>query len=333
MGYQMPVFKEYVDKYNAKVHVVHWDKKKLTPYSPPNIDNVYYYKRSDYDKQTLLIFAQELNPDIVYVSGWMDKDYTMVCSKLKKLGIPIVAGCDTQWRGDLRQKLGRIYFKYFLKQSFSHIWVAGPYQYEYARKLGFKKQEIIFNCLSADVYLFNRGSELKTDYYPHNFLFVGRFESIKGIELLLKAWKTLDKKDWTLTFIGDGSFKTELLERKDVIVKNFMNPETLAAEVDHAGCFVLPSLYEPWALVIHEFTAGGLPIIASDACGAGPVFITPNYNGFIFKSGNIKDLTRKMESIVSMTDEQLISFSKNSLLKSKNITPEIAAASFLSVIS
>lgn len=332
MGYQIPVFKEYVKKYNAKVHVVHWDKKKLTPYSPPIINDVSYYNRSDFNKATLLIFAQKLKPDVVYVSGWMDKDYIKVCSKLKKLGVPIVAGCDTQWRGDLRQKLGSIYFKYFLKKNYSHIWVAGPYQYEYARKLSFKKQEILFNCLSADVDLFYRETELKTHYYPHNFLYVGRFEKIKGLELLLETWDKLDKKDWTLTFIGNGSFKKELIERKNVIVKDFMQPEELSNEVDKAGCFILPSLYEPWALVIHEFSAGGLPIIASDACGAAPVFITPNYNGFIFKSGNIKDLTEKMEIMINMTDEQLVGFSKNSILKSKNITPEIAAATFISVI-
>lgn len=333
MGYQMPVFREYVASYNAKVHVVHWDHKKLTPYEPALIEGVTYYKRSAHTKKTLLTLAEELQPDVVYVSGWMDMDYLEICHSLKKKGVPVVLGLDTQWRGDIRQRLGRLYFKCFLKKKISHLWIAGTYQYEYARKLGFGKSEILFNCYSADVDLFSRSTEIKEKQYPHNFLFVGRFEKMKGIELLLATWEALDKKDWTLTLIGNGSLKDELTKRDAIIVKDFMQPEALSKEIDSAGCFVLPSLYEPWALVIHEFSAGGLPIIASDVCGAAPLFITPNYNGFIFESNNKEDLSQKMETIMNMTDKQLMAFSENSTVKSKNITPKITAATFVSVIA
>jgi glycosyltransferase involved in cell wall biosynthesis len=332
MGYQIPVLREYVTIYNAKVHVVHWNHKKLTPYEPVSIEGVSYYKRSDYNKTTLLALSKELKPDVVYVSGWMDKEYLKVCSVLKKNGVPIVAGCDTQWKGNIRQQLGRFYFKWFLKKSFSYLWIAGAYQYEYAVKLGFRKSEILFNCYSADVNLFTRDAQLKEANYPHNFLYVGRFDKVKGLEVLLKSWNSVNKKDWTLTLIGNGVLKEELLKRENIIVKEFMQPEELSKEIDNAGCFILPSLYEPWALVIHEFVAGGLPIIASDVCGAAPLFITPNYNGFVFKSGDQDDLSKKMETIINMTDDQLLAFSKNSLLKSKNITPSIVAATFISVI-
>ena len=49
MGYQIPVFKEYVTSYNAKVHVVHWNHKKLTPYVQTSIEGDTYYNRSDFD--------------------------------------------------------------------------------------------------------------------------------------------------------------------------------------------------------------------------------------------------------------------------------------------
>ena len=333
MGYQLPVFREYVAGYNAKVHVVHWDHKKVSQYVPTSIEGVSYYKRSEYDKKALSALAEELKPDIVYVSGWMDKDYLQICHALKKKGIPIVAGCDAQWSGNLRQRLGRVYFKWFLKKNFDYLWIAGDYQYEYASKLGFQKSEILFNCYSADVDLFHRENIIKKLHYPHNFLFVGRFEKVKGLEMLLATWDTLQKRDWTLTFIGNGSLKEELEKRSNIIVKDFMQPEPLSHEIDKAGCFVLPSLYEPWALVIHEFAAGGVPIIASDVCGAAPLFITPNYNGFIFKSGDKEDLANKMERIMDMTDEQLLAFSDNSLLKSRSINPQITAATFTSVIS
>ena len=307
--------------------------KKLTPYVPTSIEGVTYYNRSDFDKKKILALSKELKPDVVYVSGWMDGDYLEICHTLKKSGIPIVMGFDTQWRGDIRQRLGRLYFKWFLKKKIDYLWIAGIYQYEYASKLGFNKSEVLFNCYSADVELFSREIKNKKLHYPHNFLFVGRFEKIKGLELLIEAWNELNKKDWTLTLVGNGSLKEDLVKNDSIVVKDFMQPNQLSKEIDAAGCFVLPSLYEPWALVIHEFSAGGLPIIASNVCGAAPLFITPNYNGFVFKSGNKEDLLKKMESIINMTDEQLFEFSENSFLKSKNITPKITAATFVSVIS
>ena len=154
MGYQLPVFEEYTTMYDAEVHVVHWDHKKLTPYAIPYLKNVVFYNRSDFNYTKLVSLVKSIMPNIVYVSGWMDKDYLKVCTELKSMGIPIVAGCDTQWKGSFRQIVASFLFRLTYKRSLSYIWVAGPYQFEYARKLGFNKSEIIFNCLSADNNLF-----------------------------------------------------------------------------------------------------------------------------------------------------------------------------------
>jgi glycosyltransferase involved in cell wall biosynthesis len=331
MGYQIPVFRELVENYQTEIHVVHWDKKKLTPYTPPESKNIAYYKRSEYNLSELEKLVNKIKPELVYVSGWMDSEYLKVCKKLRKNNIPVVAGSDTQYRGGLRQNIGRIYFKLFLKNHFSHIWVAGPYQYEYARKLGFSNKTILFSCLTADTNLFKYKPNLEK---KRNFLFVGRFEKEKGIAILLKSWNNIqDKKGWTLTFVGNGSMKEELLQDKSVVVKNFMQPEKLVGEFEDSGCFILPSVYEPWALVIHEAVSAGLPIIATNVCGASPVFITSNYNGYICQPNHIVDLQRKIEKIMNLNERELALFSQRSHEKSKVITPELVAASFISAIS
>lgn len=338
MGYQIPVFKELTGKYGAKLHVVHWDHKKRTPYYPPNLENVVYYKRSEYSKKQLIELAISVKPDLVYVSGWMDNYYLHVCRHLKRKGIPVIAGSDTQWNGNLRQLVATAIFPFTIKKCFSHIWVAGPYQYEYARKLAFKKQEIIFNCLSADISLFNRAfktsEKTKNQKYPHRFLYIGRFENIKGIDLLIQAWDNLkaERKGWELCFIGNGPLKSDLIEKSDIILKDFMQPEKLIPEIENSGCFILPSRKEPWGLVLHEFSAAGLPIICSDVCGAAPVFVTPKYNGFIFNSNVVYSLENKMRKIINSSDQELNIMSKNSHEIGQRITPEIVAASLLSVL-
>jgi glycosyltransferase involved in cell wall biosynthesis len=337
MGYNIPVFKQYVENHNSEVHVIHWDHKKLTPYRAPKLFNVTYYKRSEYSKKQLKKLAQNIKPDIVFVSGWQDIGYLSLAYNFRKDGIPVVVGFDDQWDGNIRQRVASFY-PYLLNRYFSHAWVAGPYSYEFARNLGFKKNQIIFNLYSADIDLFNKyysnTINIRSNKYPHQFLYAGRFEHIKGIDLLINSWNNLKekRKDWKLCFIGNGSLEQSLIQQKEIIVKNFLQPEQLISEVEKTGCFILPSRIEPFALVLHEFSAAGLPIICSDVCGAAPVFVTPKYNGYIFKANDLNSLESKMIKIINSSDEELIAMSVNSHKCSQKINPEMSAASFLSIL-
>jgi len=339
MGYQIPIFEELIENYKVELHIVHWDKKKLTPYIPPKLRNVKYYNRSEYNRKELLQLADKIQPNLMYISGWMDKDYLYVAKQFRKTNIPIVAGSDTQWKGNIRQWIASIIFPYTVKRCFSHIWVAGPYQYEYARKLSFKKKEIIFNCLSANTDLFNqaysKSLQKKKENYSHKFLYVGRFEKIKGLEILIKAWSDIsreDKKDWELCLIGNGTMKTFLEKQTDVIVMDFMQPDDLAEEIEAAGCFILPSLIEPWALVLHEFAAAGMPIICSEVCGAAPVFVINAYNGYIFKNGSVLELQKSMKKVIATSDEDLFKMGERSHQYGQKISPKVAAASLMSIM-
>jgi glycosyltransferase involved in cell wall biosynthesis len=261
----------------------------------------------------------------------------VAAKSLRKSGIPVVTGIDDIWWKTLRQKFASIIFPFFKNFFFSHAWVTGPYQYEFAKRLGFKNSEIIHNCYSADIEIFNaaykKSVEKKKKHYPHRFLYAGRIEFVKGIDLLIQAWNEIKelRKDWTLCIIGSGSLYHKIASFPDVIVLDFMQPETLAKEIENSGCYILPSRFEAWALVLHEFSAAGLPIICSDICGAAPVFLIPGYNGFIFKAQDINDLKQKMLKIINSSDDHLILMSENSHKAGQRISPEITAASFMSV--
>lgn len=151
---------------------------------------------------------------------------------------------------------------------------------------------------------------------------------------MIQAWENLkdERKDWELCFIGNGSLKSYLIEQHDVIVKDFMQPENLITEIEYSGCFILPSREEPWALVLHEFSAAGLPIICSNVCGASTVFVIPKYNGFVFNLNVVYSLENKMREIINSSDQDLSIMSQNSHTLGQRITPEIVAASLLSVL-
>ncbi|MEA4966626.1 MAG: glycosyltransferase, partial [Bacteroidaceae bacterium] len=273
-------------------------------------------------------------------SGWMDKSYLAAVFQIRKRGIPVVTRFDDIWFKTLRQKIASLFFPYIKKYYFSHAWVAGPYQYEYAKRLGFKNTEIIHNSLSADLNLFNevyeRNINNKVKNIPHSFLYVGRFEDIKGVDILVKAWDNLKKseltKDWELTIIGNGSLKNQLSHYSSVQILDFMQPEQLREKIGEYGCFVLPSRKEQWSLVLHEFSAAGMPIICSDICGAAPYFVIPGFNGYTFRKCDVCDLQEKMLKIINLTDQQLLDMSFNSHNIGQKISPEISAASFMSIL-
>lgn len=337
MGYTMATIRELAERGN-EVHVVHWNHKKKTPYKVPVVPNVFMYNRSELSVEQLKKLAKNIAPVVTVVSGWMDRGYMSVAKQLRLEGLSVVVGFDVQWHGTLKQWLaiilGRVgYFSRF----FSHAWVAGLYQFEYARRLGFEKKNIVYDLYSADLRLFNQAyndsKEKKQNHYPHRFLFVGRFAPVKGLDVLLQAWQELGEKkgDWELHLIGNGSLKAQLEATAGVVIKDFMQPEQLMQEVANAGCFLLPSRAEPWGVVVHEFAAAGLPLIVSDVVGAASAFLISGLNGYNFKVNDVKGMANRMHLIINMTDQELHAMAVSSHALSQRITPETSAGNILSV--
>ncbi|MBC7508273.1 MAG: glycosyltransferase family 4 protein [Ferruginibacter sp.] len=220
------------------------------------------------------------------------------------------------------------------KVYYSHVLVAGMRQFEYAKRLGFENNKVLWPLYSADNRLFNQIPLNKKRFdFPRDILFVGRFAEVKGIETLLKAWGLLlDKKAATLTLVGNGPLKDKLAFPADVRVLDFTTQEELAQLAYKSTCFVLPSVFEPWALVLHEFAAAGLPMIATSACGATTQFLINNYNGFVIEPNDVNGLASALQKILQMDAEILYTFSKRSRELSQAISPDLVANAILSVI-
>lgn len=339
VGYQIPIFFEYTNKYNAKVHVVNWDKNNIKPYAPPEIRNVTYYKRSQFTTKSLTELALEINPDIIYISGWMDRDYLVVAKEFRKKGVPVVAGFDDQWIGTVRQRIASLLSPVIIKKYFSHAWVSGSYQYEFAKKFGFKNNNIIYNLLSCDTKLFCKGKEYlacKAINYPDSFLYVGNFRSVKGTDILVNAFEIYRSKyqgKWKLICVGNGEMRSLLEGVPGVELLDFMNQEGLVEITKRSGVFVLPSRFEKWGVVVHEFTSAAMPLILSEYVGAMPTFFVENYNGISYKNNSSNNLANAMFLMSNKNVAELIDMSNNSHKLSLRVNPEISAASFLSILN
>jgi len=335
MGYTLSTVKELINL-NYEVHIVNWDKNQQVPMKLKKIEGLTFYPRSEYNYKDIINLGKKISPNMVVVSGWQDLGYLPAAFYFNSKNIPVIAGFDDQWKGSIRQKIAAL-FSFIIRKFFSHAWVSGLYQFEYAKKFGFKNNQIIYDLYSADINLYNQFYEQKFDQinsYPKRFLFVGRFENVKAMDILLDAWKLIEsnRDGWELHFIGNGSLKSKLTQEDGIIVSDFMQPNELVKEIPKTGCFILPSRHEPWGVVIHEFASAGIPLVCSEATGAASTFLINNFNGFIFKNNNSNDLAKKMLKIINSTDKELFEMSKNSYEMGKRISPLSSAMNLLSIL-
>lgn len=326
--------------YGCEVHIVRWPINSEAPFKFREYEGVHFHERSEMQPADIFALYKQLEPSIVYVSGWMDKGYLEVAKRIRKTGTPVVCGSDNQWRGDLRQRIATFISPFYLKSSYSHLWVPGRYQYEFARRLGYSPTNILTGMYSADVAPFHEGYERflpeKKKKYPHNFLFVGRFVDVKGVKELFEAFANTCKSfdhDWSLTLVGTGPLEEQLPSHPRITFQPFVQPELLPDLLKNSGCFVLPSKEEPWGVVLHEFSAGGLPLLASTTCGAATAFVKDGYNGFIHLPDSVPAIQQALEKIIQSSDDVLLDMGKRSIELSKQITPAIWGATLLSILN
>jgi len=153
MGYTMATIRELAQRGN-EVHVVHWDHIKLTSYQASAMPNVVMYKRSELSVEQLLKLSNNIAPSLTVVSGWMDRGYMLVSKHLKSRGVPVVVCLDGQWKGTTKQRIAALLgVTGYFSQYYSHAWVAGICQFEYARRLGFEKKKL-YTTFYVPIYLY-----------------------------------------------------------------------------------------------------------------------------------------------------------------------------------
>ena len=118
-------------------------------------------------------------------------------------------------------------------------------------------------------------------------LFVGRLILRKGLHLLLQAFKILRERitNVRLVVVGDGPERQRYLNQvksmaleKDVIFTGFVDKTTLGKIYSLSDIVAIPSLNEPFGIVVLEAMLSRKPIVASNSGGI-PEILQDNVNG------------------------------------------------------
>src|SRR5258707_12307108 len=70
--------------------------------------------------------------------------------------------------------------------------------------------------------------------------------------------------------------------------------EPLSREYFSATCMVLPSMSEPWGLVVNEALSHGCPSVVSESCGCVPELVIDGISGYAFPAGDVPAMLRTM---------------------------------------
>jgi glycosyltransferase involved in cell wall biosynthesis len=107
-----------------------------------------------------------------------------------------------------------------------------------------------------------------------------------------------------LLFIGEGEQRRALENRAketgwdSIRFLGFKNQTELPSYFKLCQVFVLPSVQEPWGLVVNEVMNAARAVIVSDQVGCGPDLVRPGENGFIFQAGNITGLAEAINKVL-----------------------------------
>ena len=154
------------------------------------------------------------------------------------------------------------------------------------------------------VGLFNYQAKiLQQRPFSGKFLYVGRLAPEKNLLLLIKAFQKLP--EFTLTIIGDGPLKSALRQDclSNVTILGYVSNIELASYYQAHDVFILPSLSEPWGLVVEEALYYGLPVIASGNVGCAQDLIVDNQLGLMF---NPADLNNLISAICAMQNKMAV---------------------------
>lgn len=318
---------------HGDVHIVRWPVNKEAPFLFQTNEKIKLYPKTDYNQEQLTQLVKSINPDVIVCSGWIDKDYLKITKAYFKK-IPTVMTCDTHWNGSFKQRLATVISRITLLNIFSHAWVPGQIQKQYVLNLGFKESNIQTGFYSCDLDYFESVYQSqkaqKQEFFPKRFLYVGRYYEFKGIKELWQAFIELQNEqpyDWEIWCLGVGDIQP--INHPNIKHFGFVQPKDLANYTSQTGVFILPSRFEPWGVVVHEFAASGFPLLLSNKVGAKEQFLQESKNGFVFKSESVNDIKQALKNIMNTKESDLIAMSDYSNTLSKSISPKLWVESLL----
>lgn len=304
---------------NKDVEVILYCKNftefRFFDFVPDERFTIYTY---DYEPETFFWpTIKDYNPDVVFCAGWMYTRYLNWVTTFKTNGAKTICAMDTQWQGSLKQKLFVLAAPFIILKAFTHAWIPGGRQEEYALRLGFKMEQLLHHLYAPDTKLFAESFtqflKNNSSIFPKTFLYVGRFEEHK-LGNFLRAFNQLSiaqLQGWKLHLVGEGSMDLSMFtSNSSITISKYLPQNKLASVAASSAVFCLCSSDEPWGTAVQEFASAGMPLLVSKQCGSGDSFL--RNNGILVDGNSLESIQHGIRSFIKLNDDQLFSMAAES---------------------
>ena len=259
---------------------------------------------------------QEGNFDAVAsFTGYVRKSFWIARRAAKKAKAAFLFGTDAT---TLEPRDGRIWKKWFKRVTWPVIFrmadqviVPSSGTKDLMRSLGIPEERITLTPYSVDndwwmaqAASVDRGEARRKIGLRDNeraILFCAKLQPWKRPMDLLRGYALAQLKNSRLLFAGEGPQKEELSTEAvrlgiadQVSFLGFINQSKLPALYKVVDVMVLPSTYEPFAVVVNEAMCCGCPVMVSNSVGAGKDLVVPVAPDFVFPAGDVEALAEKL---------------------------------------
>jgi glycosyltransferase involved in cell wall biosynthesis len=255
----------------------------------------------------------------------------MAMAAAKMLGIPVLLRTDSTLidhpRGPAKLALKSIFFRILRRFTFGVLSV-GQRNTEYWRhhlgpditvfSIPYAVDNAFFQerCRAASATREQLRQQLGLEANRPVLLFASKLLARKCCIDLVDAYfelvRRLKLKDGSrrlpyLLIVGEGEQRPQIEarlqqasaeDREGVQLLGFRNQSELPRFYDLCDVFVLPSIHEPWGLVVNEAMNAGKAIVVSDQVGCQPDLVEDGDNGVVFPARNVSALADALERVL-----------------------------------
>jgi glycosyltransferase involved in cell wall biosynthesis len=270
--------------------------------------------------------------DVLWIHGYATLNSWIAMAAAKMLGIPVLLRTDSTLidhpRGPLKLALKSIFFR-ILRHFTYGVLSVGQRNTEYWRHhLGqdipvFSIPYAVDNeyfqerCSAASATREKLRQQLDLEADRPVLLFASKLLARKCCVDLVEAYLELVRRSQVeqaarplpyLLIVGEGEQRPQIEarlqqasaeDRKDVRLLGFRNQSELPRFYNLCDVFVLPSIHEPWGLVVNEAMNAGKAIVVSDEVGCQPDLVENGDNGLVFRARNVDALAGTLASVLA----------------------------------
>jgi 1,2-diacylglycerol 3-alpha-glucosyltransferase len=263
-------------------------------------------------------------PDALALVGYARPESMAAAHWARRRGVPAILMSESQ-AVDRPRRWWKELIKTRRVRQFDAGFVGGPSHRDYLIELGMPPDRIAlgYNAVDNDYFAASAdswrkipqgASDIPGDSY---FLAVCRFAPEKNLVRLIRAFARYREQSnpmtaWDLVLCGDGPQAAEV---HDVITRTgtesvihrpgFLQADQLSRYYARAAAFVLPSLSEPWGLVVNEAAASGLPLLVSSRAGCADTLVPSpeGTTGGRFDPLDVEEMTTKLAWMAALGGE------------------------------